>query len=123
MKNEGTMGSIDLIGRFTNCSASGHEYLLVGYNYDANAILVEPLKYHQEKTIADLREKINQQFATTGFQPNIYVLYNEGSNTMKEVLKKYTVNYQLVPPHSYWPKREELTIHKCRDHLKSITAI
>ena len=38
------MGYMDLIGRFSRCSDSGHECLLVGYNYDTNAILVEPLK-------------------------------------------------------------------------------
>ena len=44
---------MDLIGRFPPCSASGHEYLLVGYNYYANTILVEPPKKRQAKTITD----------------------------------------------------------------------
>ena len=50
---EKSMGCMELTGRFPNCSASGHEYLLVGYNYYANSILVEPLKNRQEKTIAE----------------------------------------------------------------------
>ena len=45
MNDEKSMGYIDLTGRFPHCSASSREYLLVGYNYDANAILVEPLKH------------------------------------------------------------------------------
>ena len=47
------MVHMDLTGRFPNCSVSVHEYLLVGYNYDANTILVEPLKKHQANTITD----------------------------------------------------------------------
>ena len=46
------MGFMDSTGIFPHCSASGHEYLLDGYNYYANAILVEPLKKIQAKAVA-----------------------------------------------------------------------
>ena len=65
--DEKFMGCMDLTGIFTHCSANGHEYLLVGYNYDANTILVETLKI----------SKTNQQFATVGVQPQTYVIDNE----------------------------------------------
>ena len=65
-----------LLGIFLHCSSSGHEYLLIGYNYYANDILAEPLKNGQAKTIADGWEKINQQLATSGVQPHIYILDN-----------------------------------------------
>ena len=42
--DETSMVYMDLTGRLICCSSSGHEYLLVGYNYGANEILVEPLK-------------------------------------------------------------------------------
>ena len=61
---------------FPHCSASGHEYLLVGYKYDTNAILVEPLKNRQAKTILYGWEKINQQLTTSGVQPQTYVIDN-----------------------------------------------
>ena len=51
--DEKYMTYIDLTGIFSHCSASGHEYLLVRYSYDANKILVEPLKNLQTNTIAD----------------------------------------------------------------------
>ena len=35
---------MDLTGRFPFCSSRGNEYILIGYNYDANAILGVPLK-------------------------------------------------------------------------------
>ena len=35
---------IDLTGRFPYKSTRGNEHILVGYHYDANAILATPLK-------------------------------------------------------------------------------
>ena len=84
MNDEKSMGYMDLTGKFPHFSASGHEYLLVRYNYDANTILVEPLKKRQENTFSDGWEKINQKMATAGEQPHIYVIDNEVSNTLKK---------------------------------------
>ena len=59
-----TMGYLDLTGRFPKYSSSFHEYELVGYNYDVNSILVEPLKNRQSKNIIDGWDKINQKVST-----------------------------------------------------------
>ena len=59
--DEKSMKYMDLTGRFTHCSASGYEYLLVGYNYDASAILVEPLKNSNQRLLqTDGRIPINK---------------------------------------------------------------
>ena len=108
-----------LTGSFTHCSASGHDYLLVRYNYDANEILVEPLKELQVKTIAEGWENINQQFATARVQPHTHVLDNEVSNKLNRSLEKYTINYLLVPPHSHWAKKAKHVIQKFKYHLKA----
>ena len=50
---------MDLTGRFPHFLASGHEYLLFGYNYDINSILFGQLQSRQVKTIADRWENIN----------------------------------------------------------------
>ena len=81
------MGYTYLTRKFTHCSAGGHEYLLVGYNYDASAILVEPLKSLQVKTITEGWQKTNQQFETAGVKPHTYVLNNELSNTLNRKSK------------------------------------
>ena len=114
------MGYIYLTGIFPHCSTSGYKYLLVSYKYNYNAILVEPLKKCQEKTIAYGWEKIDQQFVTAGFQPHTYVLYNEVSNTLKKSFEKYTVNYQLLPPHSHRENKSELSIRNFKDHFKAV---
>ena len=117
--DEKPMRYMDLIGRFTHFPTSGHEYLLVRYNYDANEILVEPPKNRQAKIIADGWENINQQFATAGVQPHTYLLDNEVFNTLKKSFEKYTVNYQLVPPHSNQANKAGCAIHKFKDHFKA----
>ena len=86
------MRCMDLTSIFPHFSTSGHEYLLVIYNYNFNAILVVPLLKIQAKIIVYGWEKINQKFATAGVQPRTYVLDNEVSNTLKYSFKKYTVN-------------------------------
>ena len=47
------MGYMYLTVIFLHCAVIGHEYLLVGYNYDTGAILVGPLKNFRAKTIVD----------------------------------------------------------------------
>ena len=51
-------------GRFPFRSSRGNEYILIGYHYDANAILAEPLKNSQDESITQSCTKINKQFAS-----------------------------------------------------------
>ena len=55
--NSRNKGYMDLTGKFPYQSARCAAYLLVAYNYDANAILVETLKNKQAKTITTAWEK------------------------------------------------------------------
>ena len=49
--DEKTIWYMDLTGISPHCLASGHEYLLVGYNNNDNAILVEPLKNAKQRLL------------------------------------------------------------------------
>ena len=46
------IGYTDLTGRFPFRSSRGNEYILIGYHYDANATLAEPIKNMEAETIA-----------------------------------------------------------------------
>jgi hypothetical protein len=48
----------DLTGRFPKRSHRGHNYILVIYDYDSNAILAEPLKNRQSTEILQAYDKI-----------------------------------------------------------------
>ena len=73
----------------------------MAYNYDANAILAEPIKNKQARTITDAYELIHQQFAKAGVAPHTWVLDNEKSGTLLDAFNKYNVRHQLVPPHTH----------------------
>ena len=53
---------IDLTGRFPYKSTRENEYILVGYHYDANAILATRLKNRQAASIINAWEQSNSQF-------------------------------------------------------------
>ena len=114
-----TMEYLDLTGRFPKYSSSFHEYELVGYNYDVNSILVEPLKNRQSKNIIDGWDKINQKVSTEWVQPHTDVIGNEASKTLNKSFEKYTVNYQLVPPYSHHENKAERVIQIFKDHFKT----
>ena len=80
------MGYIGLKGIFPYKSARCNEYILVGYHYDANAILAESIKNRKAQTITQEWEKLNNQCSKAGIQPNTYIVDNEESNTLKEAL-------------------------------------
>ena len=55
----------DLPGSFPYCSTRGNNYTMVAYNYDANAILAEPVKYRQTATLLEAWTIINEYFVNT----------------------------------------------------------
>jgi hypothetical protein len=88
----------DLTGRFPNISARGNQYLLIVYDYDSNAILVEPLK---NKTAGEIKRswiELNNILRSRGVQPSMYILDNEASQDFKNSIAKYKMKHQLVPP-------------------------
>ena len=82
--------------------------------------MVEPQKQIQSKTIADGWYKTNKQFETAGVQPHTCVLDNEVSNTLNKAFKKYTIDYQLVPPHSHNTNKAECDIQIFKEHFKAV---
>ena len=79
---------IDLAGKFPYRSAQGNEYILVAYHYDANAILVQPLKNRQAASITEAWEKINACFEFAAVKPSTCILDNEASQDLQIALNK-----------------------------------
>ena len=110
---------MDLTGKFPYKSARGYEYLLIGYNYDANAIVVEPIKNKQAKSIKEAWLKINARCKYVGVQPATYVLDNETSAELEEAFTKQEVDWQYVPPNSHRTNKAERAIQTFKDHFKA----
>ena len=82
---------MDMTGEFPVRSSRGNQYILVAYNYDANAILAEPIKNKQAKTITTAYEKMHRNFIQAGVAPHTWVLHNERSGEIESAFEKYDV--------------------------------
>ena len=92
---------IDLTGRFPYRSARGNEYILVGYHYDANAILATALKNRQAAIITDAWQKINRHLQSAGCKPSTVFVDNEASQHLKNAFAADNIKHRLVPPHAH----------------------
>ena len=113
------VGYTDLTGRFPYQSTRGNNYIFVAYHYDANAILVEPIKNRKALTIVIAWEKINNKLKIAGLQPTTYIMDNEFSDDMKIALRKEKIQHQLVPPNCHRANAAERAIQTFKNHFKA----
>lgn len=114
---ESGMSYSDLTGRYPVKSARGNQYLIVLYDYDSNAILVEPLKTRNAAEIKTGVIKLLDVLAKSGHTPKLHIMDNEASAALKQSLLKYKVNYQLVPPHVHRRNAAERAIQTFKAHF------
>ena len=110
---------MDLTGRFPFCSSRGNEYILICYNYDANAILGVPLKNRQAATITKGWNILHQQCSRAGVTPSTWILDNESSQDLISAMVKKNVTHQLVPPHNHRANAAERAIQTFKSHFKA----
>ena len=109
--------SLDLTGRFPYRSSRGNEYMMVAYHYDANAILVEPMKNRSAMQLTNAWKALNKIFDRAGIQPSMYILDNEANSELKNAMAMENVTYQLVPPHNKRANPAERAIQTFKNHL------
>ena len=114
---------MDLTGQYPTKSARGNQYILVAYNYDANAILAEPIKNRQARTITDAFEIMQRKFAKAGVAPKVWVLDNEKSGILESAFEKYKVDFQYVPAYTHRSNLAERAIQTFKAHFKAGLAI
>jgi hypothetical protein len=111
------VGYTDLTGRFPHISARGNKYLLIVYDFDSNAILVEPLKSRQAGEIKRAWQSLHDILIKRGTAPKMYILDNEASNELKNAMIKNKLSYQLAPPHIHRRNAAERAIRTFKNHL------
>ena len=104
---------MDLTGRFPFC------YLLIGYHYDANAILGVPLRNRQTVTITKGWQHLHSQYSKAGVAPSTWIRDNETSIELKTAMEKRKVAFQLVPPHNHRANAAERAIQTFKNHFKA----
>ena len=61
---------------------------MVTYCYDANAILVRPLRYRKGSELLEIIKNIHQYLETRGCKPNHQILVNESLTSLEDYLRK-----------------------------------
>ena len=109
---------MDLCGRFPYVSSRGNKYIMIGYHYEANAILGLALKNRQAKTLTNGWKYLHNLFTTKGLKPTTWVLDNETSAELHTAMEKYKTTFQLVPPHIHRANAAEKAIQTFKSHFK-----
>ena len=112
-------GFIDLTGSLPHKSSRGNLYAMILYEYDSNEILAKPIKNIQAATIYDDFLNIHIILKSRGSNPSFYIMDNGCYSDLKEYMKKYTIDFQLTPPHMQRRNEAERAIITSRNHLIS----
>ena len=89
------------------------------YDYNSNAIVFEPLKSRQSKEMSQAFTKCCNKLRISPKDSNLFVLDNECSMDIKNIIKFYNGNFQLVPPHQHRQNAAETAIKIVKKHLLS----
>ena len=89
----------DLTGRFPIQSNHGTNYIFILYEYDSNSILVHLLCHCSTHEIKCIFTSLYDHLVNQVLQPQLHMLNNEASTTLKDFLTTENIEYQLVPPH------------------------
>ena len=109
----------DVTGSFPYKSSRGHQYIYILYDYDSNAILVEPMKTRQAQEIASTWSKLYERLTRHGHKTSHFILNNEYSANLKRSFAKYVIAHQLVPPHMHLRNAAERAICTFKSHFLS----
>ena len=109
----------DLKGAFPFTSTRWHKYIYLMYNYDANAILVHPLKARQVAEITAVWTNLHNCLTKHGHVVTHFILDNEISGTINKTFIKNDITFQAVPPHTHQSNSAERAIQTFKKHFLS----
>jgi hypothetical protein len=110
----------DLTGRFVAESSRGMKYLLILYDADSNAILAEPIKNREARTIVAAYKVLLEQLKAAGLTPRLLRLDNEASAALSKFLPTENIEFQFVPPHVHRRNAAERAIRTFKNHFIAI---
>ena len=108
---------VDQTGKFPCTSASGNNYIMVLYDYDSNAILMEPIRNRKGPTLVDAHQRLHRRLTHAGLRPRFMMLDNECSNALKQFLTDEMVAFQLTPGGIHRRNTAERAIRTAKNHI------
>ena len=85
----------DLTGQFPYRSSFGNKYLLVGYHYDANCIIANPLNDMTVTSITKPLTSVHKIFKQEGVSPNTHIVDTEVSQKFIQALEQKRLSINL----------------------------
>ena len=93
------------------------QYIFVLYDYDSNAILVEPMKSRSDADMEKAYNKLYDYLTDRGLKPKFNVMDNEASTTIKKLLTQRDTKFQLVEPHNHRVNAAERAIRTFKNQF------
>lgn len=112
--------STDLPGRFPFPSSRGMNYVFLLYDYDSNAILVEPIKSRNTDHLIEGYDACYNRLVAAGVIPVLHRLDNEISDDMRASIKAKDLKYQLSDTYDHHAQPAERHVGTYKNHLGSI---
>ena len=114
---DGTVYS-DLTGKFPVRSFKGNQYIFLAYIYDANAILVRPMKNREASSHVAAFKSIYTYLKNRNFKPALHVMDNECSKIVRDYIENDTsTRIQFVEAHHHKVNAAERAIQTFKNHL------
>ena len=110
----------DQTGKFPTTSSNGMQYCFVLYSFDANAILVEPIKNRSARELLHAHQKFVTFLTQRGYKPNMHYLDNKSPQCIKSYDINNKITYQLVPPFSHRRNAAETAIQTWKSHFITV---
>jgi hypothetical protein len=107
----------DQTGIFTVVSSKGNKYIMILYDYDSNAILVQPIKDITAPELLKAFQVMEQELVARSLKPKLMRLDNEASKLLKTYLHEQNITFQLVSPYSHRQNLAERASRSFKDHL------
>ena len=107
----------DQTGRFPTPSSAGNNYVMVLYDYDSNAILVQPFKTRHDTVIKEAYAALLERLQRAGLRPRLQRLDNECSKILKEYMHDQSIDFQLAPPGMHRRNAAERAIRTFKNHF------
>ena len=108
-----------LTGQFPYRSSRGNKYLLVGYHYDTDVVISQPLKDRIAPSITKTWTVIQKIFEQAKVASSTYIMDIEISQELIQALEQKKAKYHLVPPHTYRRNLSEHTIQTYKIRFKA----
>ena len=110
----------DQTGRFLCPSTAGNTDMLVLYDYDTNAIHVEPMKGKSSAAILAAYATALDMLTRRGHKPKLQKLDNEASAALLKFIEHSDIEFQLAPPQTHRRNAAERAIRTFKNHFISM---